>query len=547
MAWSVWTWHGLCGHVPCRFGSNRPPDFKCLSCTWGDPYDIHAVLVEGRRIQVRRNLFRFLEHSIGSDERFWIDAMCINQEDVVERGHQVQRMGLIYGTAAEVVVWLGDQLQVDVVAPLLMDSDSIVWFDRGHCIDPMQVNPRARTGLEDICRHPYWSRVWIVQEVILQHNVWLLIGRMRISWRAFGLALAARRMYDWVQGSLALSLFDAWVDHHRFELRIETTDSLNPDSSSFQTIIRLGTEPPKVWLEVKSAPLRRFWDLFKRHSASQCTDLRDRVYSLLALVGPIARTGTLLVDYTETAAGLFWRAGEHFQAWHRLDCVELLLQALDISEVDLIASSKTSPDLGIIVTITNAFSEAAVKGSAVRTIGCWTSRCQCLSGFQCDSRETLFLCTKDISWTMTPTNDVASVALGPDFGPDIHPLACIHFLIQHVDNIGGASYELSVMLLQGLLPVAPLRALHVGHIEFNNTIMSDAAKTQDLSWPGMETTYVEKLKDAIIGASIYLPASLILEYYQHYLFERYVVKEGPNFQSEYGSMFDINKEYGRFR
>jgi hypothetical protein len=37
----------------------------------------------------------------------WADAICINQEDVIERNHQVQLMKEIYTKASKVVVWLG--------------------------------------------------------------------------------------------------------------------------------------------------------------------------------------------------------------------------------------------------------------------------------------------------------------------------------------------------------------------------------------------------------------------------------------------------------
>jgi hypothetical protein len=38
----------------------------------------------------------------------WIDAICINQADIVERGHQVQMMGDIYRQRDEALIWLGD-------------------------------------------------------------------------------------------------------------------------------------------------------------------------------------------------------------------------------------------------------------------------------------------------------------------------------------------------------------------------------------------------------------------------------------------------------
>jgi hypothetical protein len=39
----------------------------------------------------------------------WIDAVCINQQDVTERSEQVKMMREIYERATEVIVWLGEQ------------------------------------------------------------------------------------------------------------------------------------------------------------------------------------------------------------------------------------------------------------------------------------------------------------------------------------------------------------------------------------------------------------------------------------------------------
>lgn len=36
-----------------------------------------------------------------------VDAICINQEDILERSEQVAKMGLIYEKASSVLVWLG--------------------------------------------------------------------------------------------------------------------------------------------------------------------------------------------------------------------------------------------------------------------------------------------------------------------------------------------------------------------------------------------------------------------------------------------------------
>lgn len=38
---------------------------------------------------------------------FWIDAVRVDQDDAVERSHQVAHMGYVYAHAMGVAVWLG--------------------------------------------------------------------------------------------------------------------------------------------------------------------------------------------------------------------------------------------------------------------------------------------------------------------------------------------------------------------------------------------------------------------------------------------------------
>jgi len=40
--------------------------------------------------------------------RFWIDQICVNQENLQERNQQVQLMGSIYRQAERVMIWLGE-------------------------------------------------------------------------------------------------------------------------------------------------------------------------------------------------------------------------------------------------------------------------------------------------------------------------------------------------------------------------------------------------------------------------------------------------------
>ena len=98
-------------------------EYEALSYEWGDPngprYDI---LLDGQPFTVRRNLWqalRCLRTEFG-ERTMWVDAICINQEDVSERNDQVRMMGHIYRSATSVRVWLGDMSNNSREAILLL-------------------------------------------------------------------------------------------------------------------------------------------------------------------------------------------------------------------------------------------------------------------------------------------------------------------------------------------------------------------------------------------------------------------------------------------
>jgi hypothetical protein len=74
------------------------PEFEAISYTWGNPASKQLVLCESKTIGVAYNLWsalRRLRHET-EDRVLWIDALCINQNDVVKRSSQVRLMSRIY-------------------------------------------------------------------------------------------------------------------------------------------------------------------------------------------------------------------------------------------------------------------------------------------------------------------------------------------------------------------------------------------------------------------------------------------------------------------
>lgn len=87
------------------------PPFNALSYIWGaDPDGTHFVLCEGKRLIVSANCYIALNYLRKKLSRFtiWVDAICINQDNELEKIMQISYMGDIYSKAVTVYAWLGE-------------------------------------------------------------------------------------------------------------------------------------------------------------------------------------------------------------------------------------------------------------------------------------------------------------------------------------------------------------------------------------------------------------------------------------------------------
>ena len=87
------------------------PPYKALSYTWGAGGKTHTITPHtSAEIAITTSLAAALVQlrQVKDPIVLWIDQICINQEDVLERNFQVPLMAEIYTNAKQVVVWLGE-------------------------------------------------------------------------------------------------------------------------------------------------------------------------------------------------------------------------------------------------------------------------------------------------------------------------------------------------------------------------------------------------------------------------------------------------------
>jgi hypothetical protein len=144
---------------------------------------------------------------------FWIDTICINQTDMKEKSEQVPRMGKIYGSAEQVLAWLG---------PSGSGEDAMIRevFAKANELDHLYQHPEigraafpifssylaeedGTTNFKAFCetivnviRRPWFSPVWVLQEAVLARDpAILLLGRAATTVYNLYLLWAALRMF----------------------------------------------------------------------------------------------------------------------------------------------------------------------------------------------------------------------------------------------------------------------------------------------------------------------------------------------------------------
>ncbi|KAF2024478.1 hypothetical protein EK21DRAFT_78658 [Setomelanomma holmii] len=140
-------------------------EYSCLSYVWGSPSD-RRIEIAGQQHLVRDNLLAFLQvaRSRGISKWLWIDALCIDQNNVKERTRQVRLMGSIFSHAIEVISWVGPD---ESIAEFLRDSP--------------QKDVLTRTVAISFFSSDYLLCAWIIQEIILARRGMLMAGDVELA------------------------------------------------------------------------------------------------------------------------------------------------------------------------------------------------------------------------------------------------------------------------------------------------------------------------------------------------------------------------------
>ncbi|KAL0258806.1 hypothetical protein SLS55_006310 [Diplodia seriata] len=129
------------------------PSYEAVSYVWGSSTQTQLVriLPTNRTLAITDALTQVLAHLNKSSTTgyLWIDQLCINQDDELERNHQVSMMGDIYSKAKRTLVWLGEP---DADSNLVVGTLDIVGDRSKHFSFGRSRKEAAAQGKKDVAK-----------------------------------------------------------------------------------------------------------------------------------------------------------------------------------------------------------------------------------------------------------------------------------------------------------------------------------------------------------------------------------------------------------
>ncbi|CAH0040078.1 unnamed protein product [Clonostachys rhizophaga] len=231
--------------------------YEALSYVWGPEDNQQSIRINNCEFPIRTNLYealsclqdRYIERII------WIDAICINQEDKDEKGHQVQSMAKIYARASGVIVWLGK----------VADQSNEALEAIRAAAEGQSVDSATDKAILTLLNRPWFKRIWVLQEVAAARHILIRSGRTEIDGYAFCAGLSA------------------------LEISYRADQSLRYIIRTTAYLIRGAVFRPRYEGREKSQlgrfalNMRPLSQLVDTYHTRQATDRRDMVYALLGM------------------------------------------------------------------------------------------------------------------------------------------------------------------------------------------------------------------------------------------------------------------------
>ena len=158
--------------------------YTALSYVWGTSPMNRIIHVDGYPVNVTPTLEAAIRDLRDETRplRIWADALCIDQSNILEVNQQVRQMGRIYSTAHHTVIHLGSLTPAAAKVLEAVPSKTCGIYSN------LEANSLAHIielATSEIITLPWFSRVWIFQEMVLSRDLWIQCGTLRARWTDF--------------------------------------------------------------------------------------------------------------------------------------------------------------------------------------------------------------------------------------------------------------------------------------------------------------------------------------------------------------------------
>ena len=253
--------------------------FQAVSYTWGAEIPSKSIfcgLGDDQRLDVSLNCYTALRHLRDPDETMtlWIDAICIDQSNVLERNMQVRIMGEIYSAARRVIVFLGERdPETNILFRHFAATDGLI--NDGEDPDDLPAPSASMVlCLRNFLKRPWFFRIWVIQEVLNASEVVFMCGNDMASDEALESCLYGHR-----RATRVIEHFPAPIEMGL----IYFSDRRWQCSSVLQEMLLLIVSTCK----------------------SEASDPRDRILALIPLIRSKAHDLERLIDYSKSTEAIF--------------------------------------------------------------------------------------------------------------------------------------------------------------------------------------------------------------------------------------------------
>ncbi|KEZ45545.1 hypothetical protein SAPIO_CDS1879 [Scedosporium apiospermum] len=276
---------------------DNPVPYEAVSYVWGSTHRDHPIKVAGQTTYITTNLDSTLRRvrSRSRPRTLWVDSVCINQDDLPERGSQVLQMGKVYGKAKKVLMYLGEDgnSHGEAVKSLVSEiEDMVLEGIRGageswNSFPTLNSDDRERfladtrwNSLIVMTHQPWFTRGWVIQESSLAADGLMLWGSSEIPWRAF------LRTYTWMIRRLP-------------HVRVKYGDGNHGMNRLHLELYRMHSQTETMPLYTKQASEFDFLIIPHDARALSVKDQRDRVHAFLSVASAAGLELRIWPDYSD--------------------------------------------------------------------------------------------------------------------------------------------------------------------------------------------------------------------------------------------------------